>query len=108
MIGVDLTRITRFEKIDLTRLGKKLGHTLDSPRTAAKIWACLEAITKAEGRKINARNIQILFPRGCAPTVTNKDFPVAYNPNGELTGDYTLSLSHEGDYVIVVALKKEK
>jgi len=55
MIGLDLTRISRFENIDLKRLGAKLGHDLDSPKTAAKIWAVYEALTKAEGRKINPK-----------------------------------------------------
>lgn len=107
MIGIDLTRISRFEKIDLVRLGKKLGHDLDSPKTAAKVWACLEALTKAEGKKFNPKNIKLLFNVACAPTVKSVDpNPMVYSGRG-LSGEYILSLTHEGDYVAVVALRKE-
>ena len=104
MIGLDLTRISRFENIDLKRLGAKLGHELDSPKTAAKIWAVYEALTKAEGRKINPHKIKISFQRACAPSVDNIDIPLVSNPEKELKGEYILSLTHEGDYVAVVAL----
>jgi phosphopantetheinyl transferase (holo-ACP synthase) len=106
MIGIDLTRISRFEKIDLKRLGDKLGHELDSPRTAAKIWATYEALIKAEGRKINPKKIKITFERGCAPTVHSIASPQVWNLENELSGDYILSLTHEGDYIAVVALKR--
>lgn len=109
MIGIDLTRISRFEKIDLKRLGEKLGHELDSPKTAAKVWAIYEALTKAEGRKINPRKIKIVFKIACAPEVKSiAEDPIALNFENELSGDYILSLTHEGDYVAVVALKKDK
>jgi phosphopantetheinyl transferase (holo-ACP synthase) len=107
MIGIDLTRISRFEKIDLKRLGDKLGHELDSPKTAAKVWAIYEALTKAEGKKINPKNIKIFFKIACAPSVQNIDTPKVLNANKELSGDYILSLTHEGDYVAVVALKRK-
>jgi phosphopantetheinyl transferase (holo-ACP synthase) len=109
MLGIDLTRISRFEKIDLNRLGHKLGHELDSPKTAAKVWAIYEALTKAEGRKINPRKIKILFKVACAPTVhAVAEDPIAINTQNELSGDYILSLTHEGDYVAVVALRRNK
>jgi phosphopantetheinyl transferase (holo-ACP synthase) len=109
MIGIDLTRISRFEKIDLKRLGEKLGHELDSPKTAAKIWAIYEALTKAEGKQINPKKIKIVFKVACAPTVECiAEDPIAVNTHNELSGDYVLSLTHEGDYVAVVALKKER
>ena len=109
MIGIDLTRISRFEKIDLKRLGQKLGHELDSPKTAAKVWAIYEALTKAEGRPINPKKIKIIFKLACAPTVQCiAEDPIALNMQNELSGDYTLSLTHEGDYVAVVALKRER
>jgi hypothetical protein len=34
--------------------------------------------------------------------------PIAVNTHNELSGDYVISLTHEGDYVAVVALKKER
>lgn len=106
MIGIDLTRISRFEKIDLRRLSDKLGHELDTPKTAAKIWAIYEALTKAEGKKINPRKLKIVFKMGCTPTVQNIDLPKVLNPEKELSGEYIISLTHEGDYVAVVALKR--
>lgn len=106
MIGIDLTRISRFEKIDLKRLGGKLGHELDTPKTAAKVWAIYEALTKAEGKKINPRKLKIVFKMACAPTVQNIDSPKVFNPEKELSGEYIISLTHEGDYIAVVALKR--
>ena len=80
MIGIDLTRISRFEKIDLKRLGEKLGHELDSPKTAAKVWACLEALTKAEGKKFNPKKIKLIFNVACTPTVSSVEpNPLVFN-----------------------------
>jgi phosphopantetheinyl transferase (holo-ACP synthase) len=64
MIGIDLTKISRFDRIDLDRLGNKLGHKLDSSLLAAKTWACLEAITKAEQHKISPKNLKLVFSTG--------------------------------------------
>ena len=107
MIGIDLTRISRFEKIDLKRLGDKLGHELDTPKTAAKVWAIYEALTKAEGKKINPKKIKIIFKMACAPIVQNIDSPKIFYLEKELSGEYIISLTHEGDYIAVVALKKD-
>jgi phosphopantetheinyl transferase (holo-ACP synthase) len=112
MIGIDLTRISRFEKIDLVRLGKKLGHELKSTKEAAKIWACLEALTKAEGKRFDPKKIQIVFKTGCAPIAKPfpkavQDDPVALDFEEELSGEYVLSLTHEGDYIAVVAIKRD-
>jgi phosphopantetheinyl transferase (holo-ACP synthase) len=99
MIGIDLTRISRFESINLDRFGKKIGHQLDSPKTAAKTWACLEAITKAEGKSFGFSKIKIMFPKNNRPTVVDT--------SKVLSGNYILSLSHEGDYVTAIALRQE-
>ena len=98
MIGIDLTKISRFDRVDLNRLGNKLGQTLDDTVSAAKVWACLEAITKAEQHKINPKNLKLVFER-------NKP-PVVLDPNKTLSGEYVLSLTHEDDYVVAVAFKK--
>ena len=98
MIGIDLTKISRFDRFDLNKLGNKLGQTLDDTVSAAKVWACLEAITKAEQHKINPKNLKLVFER-------NKP-PVVLDPNKTLSGEYVLSLTHEDDYVVAVAFKK--
>jgi len=104
-----MTRISRFEGLDLERLGNKLGHKLDTPKTAAKVWACLEALTKAEGKKFNPKKIKLIFDVACAPKVLQSDNnPLVFNADNVLSGDYILSLTHEGDYVAVVAIRKEK
>ena len=95
MIGIDLTKISRFDRFDLNKLGNKLGQTLDDTVSAAKVWACLEAITKAEQHKINPKNLKLVFER-------NKP-PVVLDPNKTLSGEYVLSLTHEDDYVVAVA-----
>jgi phosphopantetheinyl transferase (holo-ACP synthase) len=105
MIGIDLTRISRFEKLDLNRLGKMLGHEIKTPTEAAKVWACYEALTKAEGKKINFKKINLVFAKGCSPTVN--DSPFVFDSSSVLSGPYILSLTHEDDYVAVVALRKD-
>ena len=98
MIGIDLTKISRFNRFDLDRLGSRLGQKLDSPVTAAKVWACLEAIIKAEQQRINPKKLQFVFEK-------NKP-PVVLDPSNVLSGEYILSLTHEDDFVAAVALRK--
>lgn len=97
MIGIDLTRESRFETMPLARLSKFLGHELDSPRTAAKVWCCIEAILKAEGKSFDFKRINLVFTPNQRPTVED--------PEKILSGQYVLSLSHEGDLVTAVALR---
>jgi phosphopantetheinyl transferase (holo-ACP synthase) len=98
MIGIDLTKISRFDRIDLDRLGNKLGHKFNDSISAAKTWACLEAITKAEQHRINSKNLKLIFER-------NKP-PIVLDPNNTLSGEYVLSLTHEDGYVVAVAFRK--
>ena len=98
MIGIDLTKISRFDRINLDRLGNKLGQKLDDSVSAAKTWACLEAITKAEQHKISSKNLKLIFERNKAPIVLD--------PTSTLSGEYVLSLTHEDDYVVAVAFRK--
>jgi phosphopantetheinyl transferase (holo-ACP synthase) len=98
MIGIDLIKISRFDRLNLDRLGNKLGHTLNDSVSAAKVWACLEAITKAEQNKIRPKKLKLVFEK-------NKP-PVVLDPNNTLLGEYVLSLTHEDDYVVAVAFRK--
>ena len=98
MIGIDLTKISRFNRFDLSILGKRLGQSLDSTTSAAKVWACLEAVTKAEQKKIDPKKIKLVFEK-------NKP-PVILDPTNSLSGEYIISITHEDDYVAVVALRK--
>ena len=99
MIGIDLTTISRFESIDLGRLGSTLGQALSSPRHAAKVWCCLEALIKAKGSRFDFKKIKLIFDVGQPPRVEDVD--------NVLGGQYVLSLSHEGDLVTAVALRKD-
>ena len=98
MIGIDLIKISRFDRLNLDKLGNKLGHTLNDSVSAAKVWACLEAITKAEQNKIKPKKLKLVFEK-------NKP-PVVLDPNNTLLGEYVLSLTHEDDYVVAVAFRK--
>jgi phosphopantetheinyl transferase (holo-ACP synthase) len=99
MIGIDLTTISRFESIDLGRLGLTLGQALNNPRHAAKVWCCLEALIKARGSSFDFKKIKLIFDVGQPPRVEDVD--------NVLGGQYVLSLSHEGDLVTAVALRKD-
>ena len=97
MIGIDLTKISRFDRFDLNKLGNKLGQRLDNTVSAAKVWACLEAITKAEQKRINPKKLKLVFEQ-------NKP-PIVLDPSNTLSGNYVLSLTHEDGYVAAVALR---
>jgi phosphopantetheinyl transferase (holo-ACP synthase) len=95
MIGIDITRISRFEKMKhLEKFLKKFSVDGTTPLAAAKTWACLEALFKA-GCTIS--NIRIKFPNKAAPQIEDI--------SGVLKNNYQLTLSHEGDLVVAVALK---
>lgn len=96
MIGIDLTRISRFEQMNLDRLSRHLGHCLTDAQTAAKVWACWEAIIKAEGHSVPVEDLEFVF-------VTNSA-PVVKDPHKVLSGPYAVSISHEQDWVIAVAI----
>jgi phosphopantetheinyl transferase (holo-ACP synthase) len=98
MIGIDLTKISRFNRFNLDKLGNRLGQTMTDSISAAKVWACLEAITKAEQKRINPKKIQLVFE-------SNKP-PVVLDPFNTLSGEYVLSLTHEDGFVAAVALRK--
>jgi len=98
MIGIDLVDLTRFETT--TRLSRYLSRFCvdgNTPLAAAKTWACLEAITKAEDRPFDPTQIQIRFPKG--------QRPIVQDPNHVLSGNYVLGLSHESQMVIAVAIR---
>lgn len=91
MIGIDITTLSRFKAINLDRLGKRLCQSFSSPMHAAKYWACYEAMIKAKGSAIDPATFQLHFPKEKAPYVTGLP--------------YILSLSHEGNYVVAVAIE---
>lgn len=98
MIGIDLVTIDRFESSD--RLPKFLSHFRVDGTTAlaaAKTWACMEAIIKAEDQEFDINKIRIRFPKGSRPEVED--------PDRVLGGKYSLSVSHEGSTVIAIALR---
>jgi phosphopantetheinyl transferase (holo-ACP synthase) len=97
MIGIDIISISRFKNLDLNKLGKKLGTELCSAEHAAKTWACLEAIYKASSTKFYFKDIQILFKKNCPPVIVDT--------NNVLKSKYILSLTHEKDLCIAVAIK---
>jgi phosphopantetheinyl transferase (holo-ACP synthase) len=81
----------------LNRLMEKLNVDGDTPIAAAKTWACLEAIVKAEGKSFDYSQIQIKFPFNAAPVVVDHNNVLKYN--------YALSLTHEDDTVAAVAMR---
>lgn len=98
MIGIDLTKISRFEKMkSLDRLMEKLNVDGDTPLAAAKTWACMEAIVKAEGKGFDYGKVKIKFPFNSAPIVIDDENILQYH--------YVLSLSHEDDTVAAVAMR---
>ena len=97
MIGIDITKVSRFNSITLPRLIRRLNVDGDSPLAAAKTWACLEALVKAEGKPFDYAAVKILFPRDHAPVIVDEQ--------AELSHQYMLSLSHEDDLVVAVAIR---
>jgi phosphopantetheinyl transferase (holo-ACP synthase) len=97
MIGIDVITISRFNNIDLTRLGKKLGTELKTSKDAAKTWTCLEALYKASSIKFHFKDIQIIFNKNSSPVIIDQ--------KNMLGARYILSLTHENDICIAVAIR---
>ena len=96
MIGIDITRISRFEKMsNLEQFIKRFNVDGTTALAAAKTWACLEAVYKAEGGNVNSEQIRVLFRKNSAPKIVDVDNTLKYN--------YTMTLSHEDDLVVAVA-----
>jgi len=94
MIGIDCTRISRWIKIRPSirqRMADHFDQESIEPKYMAKWWACHEAILKAVGYRPAGK---ITFPINSAPQYTGKE-------------RVHLSLTHEGDLVIAVALLGE-
>jgi len=97
MIGIDITRISRFRSMNhFGRFLDKFNVDGSTPVAAAKTWACLEAIVKARGTSFKFSQVRIEFPANAAPKVVD--------PDNILGGTYHLSLSHEDDLVVAVAM----
>ena len=96
MIGIDITRISRFQKPDyLEKFIKRFNVDGTTALAAAKTWACLEAVYKAEGGGVTSDQIRVLFPQNSAPKIVDIGNALKYN--------YTMTLSHEDDLVVAVA-----
>lgn len=93
MIGIDITSVSRFKNIasGLPRLGKRFNVSWSTPKEAAKWWACHEAVIKCLGTPPDWNTAQILFNPGSAPKFVGAQ-------------QIALSLSHEGDHVIAIAV----
>ncbi|WBW50459.1 holo-ACP synthase [Peptoniphilus equinus] len=104
MIGIDLVYIPRITRL-MTRYGERFlkrwftGGEIDyivskaySPKTVAGIFASKEAVAKARGTGIGE--------------VGFRDIEVFHNPlHARSCGEiYQLSISHDGDYAVAVAL----
>lgn len=101
MIGIDLTKISRFEQMKtLDRLLEKLNVDGTDAVAAAKTWACMEALVKAEGKGFDYGKLKIRFPFNSAPIVIDDQ--------NILQHQYVLSLSHEDDTVAAVAMRVNK
>jgi len=115
MIGVDITRISRFR-----RLYKKFNHVLVSkimspeeikdktitPQFLAGRWAAKEAVVKALGTgfhsqlKFKPSDIVILNDTNGKPYVRIQNDLLQHNFNINVA----ISISHDGDYAVAVAL----
>jgi len=94
MIGIDCTTISRWQNIRPSirqRMADHFGQPTIEPKTMAKWWACHEAILKAVGYRPTG---EITFPKDSAPQYKGKE-------------RVHLSLTHEGDLVIAIALLGE-
>lgn len=96
MIGIDITKISRFEKMpNLESFIKRFSVDGTTAIAAAKTWACLEAVYKAEGGGVTSDQVRVLFPQNSAPKIVDVNNTLKYN--------YTITLSHEDDLVVAVA-----
>ena len=96
MLGIDLTRVSRFKNASDSFL-KKVLHTSeieeydnsnDKPLFLAKRWAIKEALFKADNSLVNFNKIQI----------TKKNDKYNYD-------DFYISTSREDEYVVAIARK---
>jgi len=98
MIGIDITRISRFKDMaNLEHFLTKFNVDGTTPIAAAKTWACFEALVKAKGTSFKFSQMRIEFPFNSAPKIID--------PDNVLGGKYHLTLSHEDDLVVAVALR---
>jgi phosphopantetheinyl transferase (holo-ACP synthase) len=97
MIGIDITRLSRFKRTHfLAKFLRRYFVDGTDAISAAKTWACIEALVKAKGVPFDYSKIKIKFPQGQRPFIED--------PDDVLEGTYMLTLSHEDDLVIAVAI----
>lgn len=95
MIGIDITKTSRFSH-PINRYNERLGTSFSSVTDVAKCWACYEALLKANGKYFDMKDITITFPYNSAPQI--------HDPKKVLKGEFCLSLSHEDNIIIAVAI----
>lgn len=98
MIGIDLTRISRFENVSEDLINRILSpselnnfnHNPDKAKFLATHWAVKEALFKSDNKYSNFNEITI-----------------AKINNRWVFEDYEISTSDEGDFIIAIVTKKE-
>jgi phosphopantetheinyl transferase (holo-ACP synthase) len=100
-IGIDLTDSARFESSrHLKKFISKFRVNGNTAKDAAKTWACIEAIVKAEPTAFTPTDITVEFPKNRAPRLIDHKNVLKYQ--------YQLSVSHEKTIIIAVALGQLK
>lgn len=100
MIGIDITKISRFERMEnFDRFLTRFAVDGNTAVAAAKTWACIEALIKARGESFKFNQIKITFPYNSSPQIIDH--------SNVLGGKYHLTLSHEDDLVVAVAIRVE-
>jgi holo-[acyl-carrier protein] synthase len=114
-VGIDVVSVSQFEKQSTTKAGvaftqsrftkDELTYCEDRPERLAARWAAKEAIVKAIGsgfRGIRPRDIEIRHESWGEPTVVCP--PGAVWPNDAHLWTWVISLAHENDAAVAIAL----
>jgi holo-[acyl-carrier protein] synthase len=114
-VGIDVVCVSQLEKQSTTKAGlaftqsrftkDELSYCEDRPERLAARWAAKEAVVKAIGsgfRGIRPRDIEIRHESWGEPTVVCP--PGAAWPNDAHLWTWAISLAHENDAAVAVAL----
>jgi holo-[acyl-carrier protein] synthase len=114
-VGIDVVSVSQLEKQSTTKAGMaftqsrftkdELTYCEDRPERLAARWAAKEAIVKAIGsgfRGIRPRDIEIRHESWGEPTVVCP--PGATWPNDAHLWTWAISLAHENDAAVAIAL----
>lgn len=95
MIGIDITKISRF-KHHISRYNNKFNTNFLTIKDIAKFWAVYESLIKLNGKYFNPKLIKIEFHSGQPPKIKDT--------NNIFKGNIFCSITHEDDYVIAVSI----